>query len=599
MTENNPTSGPQNISLRQDQETGVREIVAGNFRLRYLYARSSDCRQSDDPGQDYVTLRQDGRRLAFALCDGVSQSFYGDLAARLLGDALVEWLWDRLPAGEFQREPIRQALHDYLTDLTDEATRQVRRIPIPADAPPLLRDALEQKRAIGSEATFVCGTVEMPGPNLPHGRVVLAWLGDAELQLWGKERDRTGELGAEWIEARRWSTKVGPKGGTIGVFVGRIEDVRRVLAYSDGIASLRERLGRGIGDSELAREVERLGEMPTSDDVSFLEIEVLPEPVAATGPVTVPVAVAPPPASPPVHPFPRHAPPVRTPPLPRARPWLVYAGAAAALVILCLLGALIGRQLLGGVEVTPFQTATFAPTALPAIATPKKTVTPTSIPGPTATSLPAFDSPQGTPAEPTSPLPTPSPPTVSTQTPLPKSVPSLSLVPPHIAPVEIEGEETSLEGAMVVVGGTGLHIEEDLYSVRVAQREVPGSEVRFPRQNLPPKVSLDQVQWVWLIYRPQEQPKPVVPVLLTLVLQDGQELPWGGVDLPGEQETWVYGVDSQAGLCHFLAQGCPAQEADAPVLVRGSWHQHEGNWKLQATEWYRFDQDRNIYVSTE
>ncbi|RLC70112.1 MAG: hypothetical protein DRI81_19545, partial [Chloroflexi bacterium] len=409
------------LQVPQDRETGVQEIVAGSFRLRYLYARSSDCRQSDDPGQDYVALRQDGRRLAFALCDGVSQSFYGDLAARLLGDALVEWLWDRLPPGEFRREPIRQALHGYLTDLTDEATRQVRRIPIPADAPPLLRDALEQKRAIGSESTFVCGTVEMPGPNLPHGRVVLAWLGDAELQLWGKERDRTGELGAEWIEARRWSTKVGPKGGTIGVFVGRLEDVRRVLAYSDGIASLRERLGRGIDDSELAREVERLGEMPTSDDVSFLEIEVLPEPVAATVAVTVPAAV--PLVEP--SPTPSFVPPVEPPPAPRSRPWLVYAGAGVAMIVLCLLASLAGGQLVKKMGTGP----TTAPSP---VATATLEVKPTVIVGPTATPP---QSPNRTPTL-ESPLPTPVPPTRMPQTPISETPFQLSQVPPSVAPIE-------------------------------------------------------------------------------------------------------------------------------------------------------------------
>ena len=148
MTENNSPPGPQNISVRQDKETGIRTIVAGNFRLRYLYARSADSRQAGEPGQDYIALRQNGRRLAFALCDGVSQSFYGDLAARLLGDALVKWLWNDLPPGEFRREFIRQLLREHLVALTDEATSEIRRVPISEDAPPLLRDVLEQKLSL-------------------------------------------------------------------------------------------------------------------------------------------------------------------------------------------------------------------------------------------------------------------------------------------------------------------------------------------------------------------------------------------------------------------------------------------------------------------
>ncbi len=199
------------LRVPQDRETDVREIVAGPFRLRYLYARSHDCRKSDDPGQDYIALRYDDRRLVFALCDGVSQSFYGDLAARFLGDALVDWLWNDLVPDEFRPEPIRQALHSYLMDLTAEATREVRQVPVPSDAPPMLREALEQKRAIGSETMFICGSIEMPGPDLPNGRIVLAWLGDSELQLWSDDQDLSPALDAEWVTARRWSTKVGPK----------------------------------------------------------------------------------------------------------------------------------------------------------------------------------------------------------------------------------------------------------------------------------------------------------------------------------------------------------------------------------------------------
>ena len=580
---------PRELQVPQDRETGIQKIAAGPFRLRYLYARSSDCRQSDDPGQDYVALRQDGRRLAFALCDGVSQSFYGDLAARFLGDALVQWLWHHLPPGEFRREYIQQPLHQYLLALTDEATREVRQALIPEDAPLLLRDALEQKRAIGSEATFVCGVVEMPGPNLPGGRVMLAWLGDAELQLWGQERDRTRELGAEWVEARRWSTKVGPKGGLVGVFVGPLEDVQRVLAYSDGIGSLRERLGHGIGDSELAREVERLGEMPTSDDVSFLEIEVLPEPAVAPIPVTVPAPVVPPPKSPPVPPRPEPAPPVGAPPppLPPARPWLVYAGAGVALITLCLLGALGGRWLLGRKAVSS-PTATSGPTALPSIATkPPTGPVPTS---PLSTPLP----------QPTSPLPIPSPPiTTPTQVPDAEGRYQLPKRPLPIAP--LEGQEMLLEGAMVVVGGQDPDCREDrICTLRVAREGGDDAVLHF-RRPLTHDVSLDAVRWVWTVYPAQlhSSGEPVDPLLIVLELESGELETWSEGKLQEGQDTWVYGVNSQAGLCHSLAQDCPIEELGVPILVKGSWRQPEGDWEFQMTEWYRFDPDKRAYVLVE
>ena len=588
MVKNNAASAPQSIKVRQDQETGAREIIAGHFRLRYVYARSSDCRQSGDPGQDYIALRQDRRRLAFALCDGVSQSFYGDLAARFLGDALVTWLWERLPPGEFRQEAIRQSLSDYLAKLTDKATAQVYRVSLPQDAPPLSRDAQELKRAIGSETMFVCGAIEMPGPNLPRGRVVLAWLGDSELQLWDQERDRTGELEAEWLTARRWSTKIGPKGGPIGVFVGPLENVRRVLAYSDGIASLREQLGRGMDAAELTRAVAQLGEMPTSDDISFLEIEVLPEPVAATIPATVPAAIAPS-VKEPVAPPPAGVIPPAESPLPlHARPWLVYAGAAATFVVLCLLVLLAGKLVVKNVkkvkkEDTPLPTLSQSPVQTPARVLERTfTASPTATPSPSPTPLPT-------------PTPTAVPPATATPvatTPLVTPPYPLTDFPPRVAP--LEGQESPPEGALVAVGGRELRVEEDnVYSLRIARRDT----VHFRYKALPQGVTPDQVQWVRLIYRaPAVQDEPVTPVLMTLVLQDGQKRPWEPGRLPSEQEVWVFGVNSQAGLCHFIAPSCLIQEPSVSILVKGSWQQHDGEWQLRATNWYRFDKGKNVYI---
>jgi len=281
--------GPYKVSVDQHRETGVQTFAFGPFVVRYLFARSKDSVESGEPGQDYIAIQYDDRSLVFALCDGVSQSFYGDLAARFLGDALVDWLWKRLPAGEFHVEAIRRMLMECLSSLVPEATQAVQSIPIPPDAPPMLRDVLEQKRAIGSETTFACGAIEMPSPSQPEGRIVLAWMGNSELQLWGRDHDRTRELDAVWDDRYRWSTKVGPKGGEVGIFVGTLRDVRRVLAYSDGIVSLRERLGRGLDDAALKEEAQRLGETPASDDISFLEVELQPEQVPETVLLALPV----------------------------------------------------------------------------------------------------------------------------------------------------------------------------------------------------------------------------------------------------------------------------------------------------------------------
>ena len=73
------------VSLSQSSETAVQTAQRDVFAYRCAYRRSADTRTTDDLGQDYLTFYERENTFAFALCDGVSQSFYGGLAARMLG----------------------------------------------------------------------------------------------------------------------------------------------------------------------------------------------------------------------------------------------------------------------------------------------------------------------------------------------------------------------------------------------------------------------------------------------------------------------------------------------------------------------------------
>src|SRR5512138_1232221 len=89
--------GDDPIAIPQGAESPVRHAEAGPFAYRYAYYRSTETRAAGDPGQDYLTFLQTGQSFVFALCDGVSQSFFGELAARALGNSLVQWLRNPLP----------------------------------------------------------------------------------------------------------------------------------------------------------------------------------------------------------------------------------------------------------------------------------------------------------------------------------------------------------------------------------------------------------------------------------------------------------------------------------------------------------------------
>ena len=88
----------QAIYAPQDRELPVSDGGGGGFAWRYAYARAADLIAMDEGGQDYLALRWADGVVAFSLCDGVSLSFYGDLAARRLGHELVRgWTICRLP----------------------------------------------------------------------------------------------------------------------------------------------------------------------------------------------------------------------------------------------------------------------------------------------------------------------------------------------------------------------------------------------------------------------------------------------------------------------------------------------------------------------
>src|SRR5262249_28181962 len=130
------------VQVAQDKETPLRMGERGLLTWRYAYARAAESSAAHQPGQDYLTFRRDHRTLVFALCDGVGQSFCGDIAARMVGDTLIEWLW-RIHPAETDARSLQDELHATLIALTQPASQRVHAHPLPPDFPALLREVLE------------------------------------------------------------------------------------------------------------------------------------------------------------------------------------------------------------------------------------------------------------------------------------------------------------------------------------------------------------------------------------------------------------------------------------------------------------------------
>ncbi len=248
------------VTIQQD--TPARREITPAATLIYLYDRSRDSKLGNARGQDFIAYCYDESRITFAVCDGVSQSFYGDLAARYLGTHLVDWLRGL----KAYPDQIGEQADAVLRQWTDEATRLVQEKPLNSDLVPLVRDALERKRANGSEAMFVAGMLDFRQWTL-----AVLWMGDMRLWLWDASTQPVDLPGAAWETRERWSTRVGPKNGSPHGAVLPVERIARLTVHSDGVGSYAPDL-RTITLEKLDQLALTLNATPTSDDVSILDI---------------------------------------------------------------------------------------------------------------------------------------------------------------------------------------------------------------------------------------------------------------------------------------------------------------------------------------
>jgi hypothetical protein len=263
-----PEPPPHPVRIPNDGELSLQDAAAGPFAWRFAYARASERRSTDKVGQDYLTFEQADDRFAFALCDGVGQSYFGDLAARLLGDALLGWLW-AAPAGGATADDLGEALTAWLTDLTDAGTAAVAAHESASTLAPLVAQVLERKRAEGSATTVTGGRIELTDDG--RIRLLLVALGDSRLRVWVEGTEITVHS-VESQVGHGWSTRRGIVGGppSLSLFNSRVKAVR-ILAYSDGLTAL-DAVPDQLSSAELRQLIEESQADPASDDIAVLDV---------------------------------------------------------------------------------------------------------------------------------------------------------------------------------------------------------------------------------------------------------------------------------------------------------------------------------------
>jgi hypothetical protein len=257
-----PNSQRGTIPLPQDRETPLTALRTPAGMLLYLYVRSGDSVAADSIGQDYVTFRFGGADLVFAVCDGVGQSFMGDVAARSLGDGLIDWLWtlQRPQSAEAFSRDTTNALNALCTT----SGKLVAEYKLPESLPPIVKQALELQRKYGSESMFVAGRLALGGDD-PW--VALCWLGDspvAAVDLDGELLD----LGPRGGTAERWNATTGVK-GEVHTWIGNGKHVARVAGYTDGLGT-----DHVPTDATLAEMVGNWLMNPPNDDASLFDVRL-------------------------------------------------------------------------------------------------------------------------------------------------------------------------------------------------------------------------------------------------------------------------------------------------------------------------------------
>ncbi len=229
--------------------------VADGMSLVSGYRRRLEFDPRDLPGQDFCGWRFDGQFVVGVACDGVSQSFMGQLAAEGVGSALLEALW-----GARGGRPGVDDIQSFLLQVQSKIQDAVLGYPVSPGLASMLAEELEHKRRkVGSQTVFSAFLA-----NVNTGTVTVILCGDAFALV----HSTTGEVYApETDVAARWSSQQGLKGTLrIHEFTG----TRGVVIGSDGMSP---EWGRNLDDvRRVDKFLEQVGTNADRDDLCFVAL---------------------------------------------------------------------------------------------------------------------------------------------------------------------------------------------------------------------------------------------------------------------------------------------------------------------------------------
>jgi len=234
------------------QPTGdksLAEIIVG-------YRRCFDFDPTNGTGQDFAAVRANEDHIVAIVADGVSQSFFGDIAARRVSLFLLDALWRGRA-----NPPSEKEIEDGLLHLEKEVAREVGSYELAKKLPEMQLAALEKARVRGSQTVFAAFVLD-----LSTSAAVFYQLGDvaAIIRLIGNNVSLTSGN-----SAGRWSSAGNSR---LLIKIHRFHSCEGALLKSDGAG---DAWGQNLEENGAigALEFQQLtSEQAAKDDVAFVAV---------------------------------------------------------------------------------------------------------------------------------------------------------------------------------------------------------------------------------------------------------------------------------------------------------------------------------------
>lgn len=224
------------------------------------YRRFKDFDSSNGSGQDFAIIGHDQLFAIGVIADGVSQSFFGDIAAKVISTNLYNFLWENRCL-----IPEKQRVEDYLNSLCQKVNEEISTINL-NEYGSILQKALSETKRKGSQTVFASFIL-----NLKTKKSIFYNVGDIEVIVYQKDGSDFYFQKVSAANANgRWSSA---GKSDLLMDVKELSNVVGIVAYSDGLVSKSlSDWGEDFSYAKL-KEFRKVAEKEASrDDVSFISV---------------------------------------------------------------------------------------------------------------------------------------------------------------------------------------------------------------------------------------------------------------------------------------------------------------------------------------